>query len=444
MRIAVIGAGPTGLLLGAALARRGHRVVAVDRDPGPDGDGRWERRGVMQFEHAHAFRPQVPEALLAELPEAYDAWVDAGAEPVQLDLGAGTVLAGMRSRRQTFETALRATAVGRPGFTLRVGHVDGVVVEDGRAGGIAVDGEVLPADLVIDASGRSGRASRTLPPRRGVGGPCGIVYVDRQYQLHAGAEPGPMLNAIAWQGDFDGYLVLVFLHERGIFSVLLIRSAADEELVDLRHAPAFEAACRAIPALAAWTDPERSRPITRVLPGGNLKNHYLAQTGDGARLVLPGLVFAGDAVCTTTPNFGRGITTSLLQARELLRLVDAHRSDVVTVGEAFEAWCEQHMRPWAEDHIRMDESLRRRWSGEDVDLTQRLPSDLILAAGAVEPEIQSSIGPYLAMTAGPSCLDPVEPLAREVYARGWRPQPTPGPTVGELRAVVRAALAGRV
>ena len=34
MKIVIIGAGPTGLTLGAALARRGHGVVAVDPDPG--------------------------------------------------------------------------------------------------------------------------------------------------------------------------------------------------------------------------------------------------------------------------------------------------------------------------------------------------------------------------------------------------------------------------
>lgn len=39
MRVAIIGAGPTGLLLDAALARRGHAVVSVDRDPGPTPDG---------------------------------------------------------------------------------------------------------------------------------------------------------------------------------------------------------------------------------------------------------------------------------------------------------------------------------------------------------------------------------------------------------------------
>jgi 2-polyprenyl-6-methoxyphenol hydroxylase-like FAD-dependent oxidoreductase len=441
MRIALIGAGPTGLYLGAALARRGHSVTAVDRDPGPGPDGRWVRRGVMQFEHAHVFRGQVAEALRAELPEAYDGWLAAGAEPVEMDPGGPQpALLGVRSRRSTFERALRATVAREPGLRLLRGHVEGVTSAAGRATGLLVDGSEVPAWLVIDASGRSGRATRELPPRRGIGGPCGIVYVDRVYRLRDGAEPGPMTNPIPWQGDFDGYLVLVFRHERGFFSVLLIRPEEDDVLADLRHVQAFEAACRAIPALAAWTDPDRARPVSPVLPGGNLKNHYRAQTDADGRLVLPGLVFVGDAVCTTTPNFGRGVTTSLLQARQLLRLVDEHGVDVVAVAEGFEAWCREQMRPWVEDHIRMDDSLHQRWTGHDVDLSGRLPSDLIMAASAVEPEIGAAIGPYLTMSAGPASLDRVEPLARAVYARGWRPSYTPGPSGAELRAIVRQSL----
>jgi hypothetical protein len=40
----------------------------------------------------------------------------------------------------------------------------------------------------------------------------------------------------------------------------------------------------------------------------------------------------------------------------------------------------------------------------------------------------------------PSCLEPVEPLARAVYETGWRPGFTPGPTRRELRDIVTAAL----
>jgi 2-polyprenyl-6-methoxyphenol hydroxylase-like FAD-dependent oxidoreductase len=98
MRIAIIGAGPAGLFLGSALARRGHQVTAVDRDPGPADAATWPRRGVMQFHHAHAFRQTVVEALEREVPEALDQWLAAGVEPIELPPVDGTTTRlGLRS-----------------------------------------------------------------------------------------------------------------------------------------------------------------------------------------------------------------------------------------------------------------------------------------------------------------------------------------------------------
>ncbi|MET0694796.1 MAG: FAD-dependent oxidoreductase [Propionibacteriaceae bacterium] len=441
MKFIVIGAGPTGLFLGISLARRGHRVTVVDRDSGPGPDGTWTRRGVMQFEHAHAFRPQVTDALLAEMPDAYDSWLAAGAQPVSLEHPqAGSVRMGTRSRRVIFERALRDTALGQQGLELRVGHVDSVHDASGRAGGVVVDGVLLTADVVIDASGRSGRVTRGLGPRRGVGGSCGLAYVDRMYQLRPGAEPGPLTNPLAWQADFDGYQVLLFLHERGMFSVVFLRPAADRQLHLLREQAAFEAACEAIPGLATWTDPTHAYAVTPVLPGGNMLNHYRGQTTDHGDLVLPGLFFVGDAVCTTTPTFGRGMATSLLQARELLRLIDLHRDDTVTAGLAFDAWCEQEMRPWVEDHLRLDEAQRRRWLGDDIDLDAKLPSDLIMRAAEVDPTIQGPAWTYLSMTGAASCLDVAEERARTVYRSGWRPAFSPGPSRDELVDLIHSTL----
>ena len=100
MHVAVIGAGPAGLFLGAALARRGHRVTAVDRDPGPSGSGRWDRRGVMQFHHAHAFRQTVADALAREVPDALERWLELGAEPIRGGMpGASDAPMGHRSKR---------------------------------------------------------------------------------------------------------------------------------------------------------------------------------------------------------------------------------------------------------------------------------------------------------------------------------------------------------
>ncbi len=358
MRAVIIGAGPAGLFVGAGLARRGHEVTAVERDPGPAADGSWPRLGVMQFHHAHAFRHQVVQALQQELPDALQRWLAAGAEPVRMRLPDGSEIPmGVRSRRVTFERALRASALSAPGLQVRRGHVEDVHRRHGRAVGVRVDGADLPADLVIDASGRAGRATRSLRPAATSGGPCGIAYVDRQYQLRPGAGPGPLMSPIGWQADLDGYQAIIFIHEHGIFSVLLVRPTADPALSQLRHEAAFTAVCQAIPGLAAWVHPDRSRPITPVLPGGLLLNAYRGQTGHNGRLALPGLVFVGDAVATTTPTFGRGITTTLLQAQQLLRLIDEHGPDTDAIGESFDAWCTEQIKPWVQrprPHGRID------------------------------------------------------------------------------------------
>jgi hypothetical protein len=269
-----------------------------------------------------------------------------------------------------------------------------------------------------------------------VGGDTGITYVCREYRLHPGAEPGPLSSPIALEQNGRGYQMLLFPHERGTFSVVFVRPVNDPRLRGLRHTAAFDAACAAVPGVAAWTDPARSGPLTPVLVGGRLRSHYRSQRGPSGGLALPGLFFAGDAVATTTPTLGRGIATSLLQVRELLRLLDEHRPDLRSAGEAFDAWCEAAMRPWVEDHVHMDADLRRRWAGGDIDLSRRLPSDLVVAAAVADPRIGEGVTPYLTMTGLPGTLDAVEPLARAVYRSGWRPRLPAYPTRDDLADIV--------
>jgi 2-polyprenyl-6-methoxyphenol hydroxylase-like FAD-dependent oxidoreductase len=441
MRTLVVGAGPAGLVAGAALAARGHTVVAVDRDPGPAADGTWERRGVMQFAHAHGFRPQVAEVLQRHWPAAYDAWLALGAEPVTMTVPAGPgstaeVPVGTRSRRATFERALRAAAAETPGLALRTGHVDRLLREKGRVAGAVVDGEPVAADLVVDASGRAGRVDgtrRTLGSGD-LGGACGISYVDRVYRLRAGAQPGPLLNPVVWAGSFDGYQTLVFMHEAGYFSLLFVRPTADDDLAALRHRPVFEAACRAVPALAEWTDLDRAAPASEVMVGGALRNSYRAQER------TPGLVAVGDAVTTTTPTAGRGVAMTCLQVQALLGLLD-DGADVATVAEPFDAWCAAQMRPWVEDHVVRDTEAVWAWQGADVDLSRPLSSTRILDAAQVDPRISAYAGPFQSMTVLPDALAPAEPLARAVYETGWRPAYTDGPTRDQLVDVIAATRA---
>jgi len=289
----------------------------------------------MHFHHAHGFRHQVAAALEAELPEALGRWLAAGAEPVSLRLPDDMEIPmGVRSRRVTFERALRSTALEDTRLQVRGGHVEEVTSEHGRATGVRVDGTFLDADL-------------------------------------------PLSTPVQWE----------------------------------------------------------------VLPGGPLLNTYRGQTGHDGRLALPGLVFVGDAVATTTPTFGRGITTTVMQGQELLRVIDAYGGDVEAVGESFDAWCTEQIKPWVDDHVYMDDATQRRWAGEDVDLGQPLPSDIILAAVAqADPALQPAAGGYLFMSALPASLGALEPRVRELLAGGWRPSPAPGPDRAELGEIVRSAL----
>ncbi|MBU2670367.1 FAD-dependent oxidoreductase [Actinoplanes bogorensis] len=432
MDVAVAGAGPTGLFTAVALARRGHRVTVVDRDPGPAADGSWERRGVMQFHHPHGFRPQIAEALSAEMPEMLTALGDAGAGQIVFP---GSPFPALRCRRAVFEQVLRAFAAAEPGVELRSGHVDDVLRSGGRATGLRVDGHDLPADLVINAAGRAARLADDLRVP-GEGGDCGFAYVSRQYSLLPGAEFGPMNAPVGNIKTQSGYLVAIFVHDRRTFSALFIRPADDRRFLALRFTEVFETAAAAVPALADWVTPSRSTPITPVQPGGRLHNTYRGQLDAAGRVGLPGLLHVGDAVCTTNPSAGRGIAVALRQAVALLRLIDEYPGDPAAAAQAFDEWCDSHVRPWFDDHVYWDTDLLRRWSGGDVDVTRRLPSDLIMEATEVDPTLLRVVGPYMAMQALPATLDEIEPQARALYARGWRPPPHPGPTRDELAELI--------
>ena len=129
---------------------------------------------------------------------------------------------------------------------------------------------------MIDAGGRFASVPGAAV---GIGGDAGMAYVTRTYRRRRGTGLGPMTGPVAWIGIFDGYQVYVFPHEHDHFSVVVIRPTADADLTVLRHPAAFDAACRAIPALADWTDPSLAAPTSAVMVGGRLRNVYRPQLG---------------------------------------------------------------------------------------------------------------------------------------------------------------------
>src|SRR6476469_769745 len=82
-RITVLGAGMNGLTTAMLLARAGHRVTVLARDPADppaleQAWEQWERKGVGQFRRAHYMLPRWRGEIQESLPEVLDELLAAG------------------------------------------------------------------------------------------------------------------------------------------------------------------------------------------------------------------------------------------------------------------------------------------------------------------------------------------------------------------------------
>jgi 2-polyprenyl-6-methoxyphenol hydroxylase-like FAD-dependent oxidoreductase len=372
--------------------------------------------------------------LLAEVPDVWDALLAAGGEPRLLP-GQPDALTGLACRRSVFERTLRDAAADEPGLEPRIGHADRIVVDDGVVRGVAVDEELVPGDVVLVATGRASRLGEEF---RGAveGGSCGFSYVSRMYRARLG-QPGcelPVPNHVV----ADGYVSLVVPQDDKTLSALISRPTADPRLLGVRHEAGFDAAARVIPNLTPWTDPERFEPITDVLVGGGLTNTYRYQGREPGVPPATGLFFLGDAVCTTNPRAGRGIALGLRQAQHLLSLLDDSAVGFDDASRELDAWSDENIRPWFRDHAEVDAAMLRRFRGQDLELDQHIPSDVVCAAAEVHPALMNVVGPYLAMVRGPEVLETVQDPVRNLLRSGWRPAQA-GPGAADVADVVAAA-----
>jgi len=429
MQALVVGAGPSGTVAALLMARAGHQVVLVDRDPGPRDDD-WDRVGVMQFWLPQALR--APGRLLLEhrLPDVHQALVEAGAV-VKPPVGAPPSAAGLHVRRPVMERVLWRCADGEPGVTRRVGHVDDLVVNSGRVTGVVVDGVLVAADLVVDASGRTGRLGghRDHPVLESA---SPFAYAAREYRLLTGAAPGPLNGGPGLAVAHDGFMEMVFEQDAGTFQTLIVRRSEDRELAMLRDESAHSAASRLLPGLAAWTGPERAEPIGPVRVGAGLVNRYQPQaTG------VVGLLAVGDAALVTNPVAARGLSLGFASA--------AAMTDVITSrpeGEwaaALEDWARASLLPWYADHCALDHSVLARWRHRPLVADDPLGWDVVGDAAALHPEWRPVLGPFLAMLAPPSTLDPLREEVRSMIRAGWQPPRPGGVTRDELAAVIAEA-----
>src|SRR6184192_796697 len=275
----VLGGGLAGLAAARLLRRHFPRVVVLERDRRPetaspeDAFAAWERRGVPQFRHSHAFLARLRVVLLAHLPDVLDRLSAAGVREFGIDevTPPGVALAPraddedvvlLACRRSTFEWALRASVAGRPGIELGEGVMVESLVGEARDGGRPTvtgvrlaDGSTIPAAIVVDATGRRSRAPGWLAA---LGAPApyersaetGIFYYTRFYRLRRGRGPRGTTGLVA--GDLGWVKLAVFPGDGRTFSITVGAPVDDHALRGLAEPARFERFLRAFPAVATW------------------------------------------------------------------------------------------------------------------------------------------------------------------------------------------------
>jgi len=402
MRVIVVGGGVSGLGSAMVLARQGHDVTVVERDPTPmpqsaDEAFEWDRRGAPQVRHSHAFLGRLVGLLRTEYADVYAALLAEGASEIRFgdDLPPTITnferqpgddeLVMLACRRTTFEWVLRRAGVaeGRVSFRVGVG-VDGLITAPSATAplegvphvvGVHLeDGSSLEADLVVVAAGRRAALNDWLDaagaaPVREELDDTGIVYFSRFYRLHDGAEYPPRSGPIG--GDL-GYLKYgVFVGDNRTFSVTLATLTSDDELRRRLADPVvFDACARQLVATAPWLD-GRADPLSpEVFVMAGLINRWRYYVPDG-QPVATGVLPVGDAVACGNPLYGRGCAFAFWGAHLMAEAIAAHPDDPVATAIAYDDALMREVFPWYKAGLDQDAEARRvaaaLMDGEDPD-----------------------------------------------------------------------------
>lgn len=405
----VLGGGIAGLAAARLLARHFPRVVVIERDVRPEGTAddafrSWERSGVPQFLHSHAFLARLRLALLAHFPDVLERLRAIGVREIALAemVPPGMVLPPrdddedvvlLACRRATFEWALRESVRAVPNVELREGVlVAGLVGRplDGKrptvTGVRLEDGSVLAASVVVDALGRRSPAAAWLtalgaPMPREKSSDSGILYYTRFYHGRPDRLPRGSGGVVA--GDLGWVKLAIFPGDHDTFSITVGTPVDDQELRRLADPRRFERFLAALPSVAPWRARGVSRPLdgpsTPVRVMGQLRNrlrHFVDREGP----LAPGFFAIGDSAYHSNPIYGRGCPMALMAATFLDEALALHPRDPIAAARHLHRLSERELRPWWEAAVASDRRMQR-------ETTEARPGALGTLAGLAEEAI---------------------------------------------------------